>query len=204
MRRAPRHALPVLLLALLAAAACDTGQDHATPHGTPRTTSAPVRLQDRSLPCGGRVEQPVAVSGPRDRLYLAVEELGRGPGTLTAPYRITSADPHRMLGLPIGDIPPTALLLRHGVIVGRAEPDRRAGTVNGANSVGYPVGRRPYTGTSRIGGLCAGTTWADVARRPGDYQVAVVMSVQPDGPPPAGRPGVRPVPLVEATRGLAS
>jgi len=51
---------------------------------------------------------------------------------------------------------------------------------------------------------CTGTTWADVDSRPADYQVVVVMSVQPQGPPSGKTPGVHLLPLLEATGDLVA
>ena len=40
--------------------------------------------------------------------------------------------------------------------------------------------------------------------RPADYQVVVVMSVQPQGPPSGKTPGVHLLPLLEAAGDLAA
>ncbi|MFF4952758.1 hypothetical protein [Streptomyces chattanoogensis] len=205
MRRTLLPAVPALLLAL---AGCGSQSDPVTAvpaHPAPTTTSPSLKQQDRSLPCGGTVERPVVVSGPGEPLRLTVTSLQNQGSSLRTAYRITSGDRKEMLSLPIGEVPPTARLLRHGVIVGRQKPAADTGP-DGRAAIGYPVGRRPYTGTLAIDSLCPGTTWADVDKNPGDYQVVVVMSVQPQGPPSDNEPadGVHRLPLLEAGRGLST
>ncbi|MFF7235860.1 hypothetical protein [Streptomyces collinus] len=204
MRRTRLTALPVLLIALAGCGGQSASTSADRPHPAPTTTSPPLKEQDRSLPCGGSVERPVVVSGPEEPLRLGVTSLRRQGTTLRTGYRITADDPGRMLSLPIGDVPPTARILRHGVVVGRERPVAH-NDPDGRGARGYPVGRRPYRGTLAIDSLCPGTTWTDLDRHPGDYQVVVVMSVQPQGAPSTGRPanGVDPLPLLEATRDLA-
>ncbi|MFD8545532.1 hypothetical protein [Streptomyces sp. NPDC059649] len=204
MRRTLLPAVPALLLVL---AGCG-GQSHAVTaapaHPAPTTTSPSLREQDRSLPCGSTVERPVVVSGPDEPLQLTITSLRRQGSSLRTAYRITSGDRKEMLSLPIGQIPPTALLLKHGVIVGRQKPVAHKGP-DGSPAIGYPVGRRPYTGTLAINGLCPGTTWSDVDQHPGNYQVRVVMSYQPQKAPSDSRPanGVALLPLLEATRDIS-
>ncbi|BDM74637.1 hypothetical protein HEK616_81240 (plasmid) [Streptomyces nigrescens] len=205
MRRTLLPAVPVLLLVL---AGCGSRSDAVTvdpAHPDSTTTSPSLREQDRSLPCGRTVDRPVVVSGPDEPLQLTVTSLRRQGSGLRTAYRITSGDRKEMLSLPIGEVPPTARLLKHGVVVGRQKPAADKGP-DGSPAIGYPVGRRPYTGTLAIDSLCDGTTWSDVDRHPGDYQVAVVMSVQPHGEPSDSRPagGVLPLPLLEATRDLSA
>ena len=205
MRRALLPAVPVLLLAL---AGCGGNSDAATgapAHPAPTTTSPPVKFQDRSLPCGSSIAPPVRVSGPDESLQLTVTSLRRQGSTLRTAYKISSHNRTAALGLPIGEVPPTALLLKHGVIVGRQKPAADTGPVN-TSMLMYPVGRRPYVKTLTVDRLCPGTTWSDVDKKPGDYQVVVVMSVQPDGPPSDKRPadGVHPLPLLEATRDFSA
>ncbi|WP_333772288.1 hypothetical protein [Streptomyces sp. IBSBF 3136] len=168
-------------------------------HPAPTTTSPSLKEQDRSLPCGSTVERPVVVSGPDEPLQLKVTSLRREGSELQTGYSITSDDRKQMLSLPIGEVPPTALLLKQGVIVGRHKPAAEKDP-DGRGALGYPVGRRPYTGTLPIDGLCPGTTWSDVDKHPGDYQVVVVMSVQPQGEPSNSEPtdGVDPLPLLPA------
>ncbi|MGW2636963.1 hypothetical protein [Streptomyces sp. NPDC001348] len=199
MRRALLPAVPVLLLAL---AACGTPSDTGSAAPTHRapTTTPPQKNQDRSLSCGGTVERPV-VSGPDDRLQLTVRSARRQGASLLATYSITSADRAQMLSLPIGEVPPTALLLKHGVITGRQKPAVGNGTVDGRPATGYAVGRHPYTKTLAIDALCPGTTWSDVDNDPGDYRTVVVMSVQSHGRPSTPASGsVHPLPLLEAMR----
>ncbi|MFF4571988.1 hypothetical protein [Streptomyces sp. NPDC001410] len=205
MRRTLLPAVPVLLLAL---AGCGGNSDAVTgdqAHPAPTTTSPPLKQQDRSLPCDSTVERPVVVSGPDEPLQLTVTSLRRQGSTLRTTYKITSGDRKEMLSLPIGEIPPTALLLKHGVIVGRQKPPADKGP-DGSPAIGYPVGKRPYTKTLALDSLCRGTTWSDVDKHPGDYQVVVVMSVQPDGPPSDKEPadGVHKLPLLEATRDIST
>ncbi|MBL1081655.1 hypothetical protein JK359_06625 [Streptomyces actinomycinicus] len=203
MRRLLLPAVPVLLLALTGCGA-DSGTLAGGPvHSAPTTTSPPLKFQDRSLPCGGTVEPPVVLSGPDESLRLTVTSLRRQGSTLRTSYRITSRDRTEALSLPINDVPPTALLIKHGVIVGREKPAADTGPVN-TSALLYPVGRRPYTKTLTVDRLCPGTTWSDVDEHPGDYQVVVVMSVQSPGKPSDGRPedGVHPRPLLEATRDI--
>ncbi|MFJ9869253.1 hypothetical protein [Streptomyces sp. NPDC101165] len=205
MRRTLLPAVPVLLLAL---AGCGGNSDAATgdpAHPAPTTTSPPVKLQDRSLPCGSTIAAPVRVSGPDESLQLTVTSLRRQGSTLRTTYKISSHDRTEALLLPIVDVPPTALLLKHGVIVGRQKPAADTGPVNGA-ALAYPVGKRPYTKTLTVDRLCGGTTWSDVDKHPGDYQIVIVMSVQPDGPPSDKQPadGVHKLPLLEATRDISA
>ncbi|MFF7970859.1 hypothetical protein [Streptomyces sp. NPDC007905] len=206
MRRVLLPAVPVLLLAL-AGCGADSGAvtgDRAHPAPT-TTTSPPLKFQDRSLPCGGTIEPPVVVSGPDESLQLTVTSLRRQGSTLRTTYRITSQDRTEALSLPIIDVPPTALLIKHGVVVGRQKPAADTGP-DGGPALLYPVGRRPYTKTLPLDSLCPGTTWSDVDQHPGDYQVVVVMSVQPQGEPSDSRPtdGVEPRPLLEATHDLST
>jgi hypothetical protein len=205
MRRTLLPAVPVLLLAL---AGCGGNSDAVTGHPAdpaPTTTTPPVKLQDRSLPCGSTIARPVRVSGPDESMQLTVASLRREGSTLRTTYKITSSDRKEMLSLPIVDVPPTALLLKHGVIAGRQKPAADKGP-DGSPAIGYPVGKRPYTKTLTLDSLCPGTTWSDVNKHPGDYQVVVVMSVQPDGPPSDKQPadGVHKLPLLEATRDIAT
>lgn len=205
MRRTLLPAVPVLLLAL---AGCGGNSDAVTgdqAHPAPTTTSPPLKQQDRSLPCDSTVERPVVVSGPDEPLQLTVTSLRRQGSTLRTTYKITSGDRKEMLSLPIGEIPPTALLLKHGVIVGRQKPAADTGP-DGSPAVGYPIGKRPYTRTLALDSLCPGTTWSEVDKHPGDYQVVVVMSVQPQGPPSDKQPadGVHKLPLLEATRDIST
>ncbi|MFF0001650.1 hypothetical protein [Streptomyces avermitilis] len=205
MRRTLLPAVPALLLAL---AACGNQSDtvNADPaHPAPTTTSPSLKEQDRSLPCGSTVERPVVVSGPDEPLQLTVTSLRRQDSTLRTAYSITSSDRKEMLSLPIGEVPPTPLLLKHGVIVGRQKTAADKGP-DGRGALGYPVGRRPYTGTLAIDSLCPGTTWSDVDKNPGAYQVVVVMSVQPQGEPSDSQPtdGVDLLPLLEATRDIST
>ncbi|GAB7029590.1 hypothetical protein AB0G35_25750 [Streptomyces sp. NPDC021749] len=205
MRRTPLLAAPALLLALAGCVSRSAAVTAAPPHPAPTTTSPSPREQDRSLPCGSTVERPVAVSGPDDPLHLTVTSLRRQGSGLRTAYRITSGDRKEMLSLPIGEVPPTARLLKHGVIVGRQKPAADQGP-DGRPATGYPVGRRPYQGTLAIDALCPGTTWSDVDRHPGDYRVVVVMSDQPHGAPSDSRPadGVHLLPLQEATRDVST
>ncbi|MFJ9814229.1 hypothetical protein ACIRU3_02965 [Streptomyces sp. NPDC101151] len=206
MRRLLLPAVPVLLLAL---AGC--GADSDAVNGDPAhpaattTTSPPLKFQDRSLPCGGTIEPPVRVSGRDESLQLTVPSLRRQGSTLRTTYKITSHDRTEALSLPIIDVPPTALLLKHGVIVGRQKAAADTGPKGGAALL-YPVGRRPYTKTLTVDSLCSGTTWSGVDKHPGDYQVVVVMSVQSQGEPSEAKPtdDVRPEPLLEATRDLST
>ncbi|MEU9123899.1 hypothetical protein AB0C96_29225 [Streptomyces sp. NPDC048506] len=205
MRRPLLPAVPALLLAL---AGCGSQADAVTAdpaHPAPTTTSPSLRQQDRSLPCRGTIEPPVRVSRPDESLQLTVTSLRRQGSTLRTTYRITSRDRTEALSLPIVDVPPTALLIKHGVIAGRQKPAADTGP-HGGPALLYPVGRRPYTKTLAIDGLCPGTTWADVDKHPGDYQVVVVMSVQPQGPPSDKQPadGVHRLPLLEATRDIST
>ncbi|MEU6093003.1 hypothetical protein ABZ865_40870 [Streptomyces sp. NPDC047085] len=205
MRRALLPAVPVLLLAL---AGCGGSSDAVTgrpTHPAPTTTTPPLKQQDRSLPCGSTIAPPVRVSGPDESLPLTITSLRRQGSTLRTTYKITSRDRTAALSLPIADVPPTALLLKHGVIVGRQKPAADTGPVK-MSALLYPVGRRPYVKTLTLDSLCPGTTWSDVDKHPGDYQLVVVMSVQPDGPPSDKQPadGVHRLPLLEATRGLST
>lgn len=110
-----------------------------------------------------------------------------------------------MLSLPIGEVPPTALLLKHGVIAGRQKPAAGNGTVDGRPATGYAVGRHPYTKTLTIDALCPGTTWSDVDTNPSAYQTVVVMSVQSQGHTSTPTPGrIHPLPLLEATRDISA
>ncbi|TVL93784.1 hypothetical protein [Streptomyces sp. SAJ15] len=205
MRRSLLPAVPVLLLAL---AGCGADSDAATgdpAHPAPTTTSPPLKLQDRSLPCGGTIERPVVVSGPDESLQLTVTSLRRQGSTLRTTYKITARDRTQALSLPIADVPPTALLIKRGVIVGRQKPDADTGP-DGGPAILYPVGQRPYTRTLTVDSLCPGTTWSDVDKHPGDYQVVVVMSIQPQGEPSDSptSDGRRPLPLLEATRDIST
>ncbi|MGW3151970.1 MULTISPECIES: hypothetical protein [Streptomyces] len=206
MRRAPLPAVPVLLLAL---AGCGGNSDAVTGdqvHPAPTTTtSPPLKQQDRSLPCDSTVERPVVVSGPDEPLQLTVTSLRRQGSTLRTTYKITTRERTQALSLPIGQVPPTALLLKHGVIAGRQKPVAHTGPAR-LSALLYPVGQRPYTKTLPIDSLCPGTTWSDVDKHPGDYQVVVVMSVQSQGEPSDATPadGVHPLPLLEATRDIST
>ncbi|MFF4043890.1 hypothetical protein [Streptomyces sp. NPDC001816] len=205
MRRALLPAVPVLLLAL---AGCGGNSDAVTghpAHPAPTTTTPPLKQQDRSLPCDSTIAPPVRVSGPDESLQLTVTSLRRQGSALRTTYKISSHDRTEALGLPIADVPPTALLLKHGVIAGRQKPAADTGPVN-TSSLMYPVGKRPYVKTLALDSLCPGTTWSDVDKHPGDYQVVVVMSVQPDGPPSDKQPadGVHKLPLLEATRDIST
>ncbi|MGW7386985.1 hypothetical protein [Streptomyces sp. NPDC054794] len=208
MRRALLPAVPALLLAL-ALAGCGTHSDAVTgdqAHPAPTTTtSPPLKFQDRSLRCGGTIEPPVVVSGHDGSLQLTVTSLRRQGSTLRTTYKITSQDRAEALNLPIVDVPPTALLIKHGVIAGRQKPAADTGP-DGSPALLYPVGWRPYTKTLPIDSLCPGTTWSDVDKHPGDYQVVVVMSVQSQGEPSDATPtdGVHPLPLLEATRDIST
>ncbi|MFF8429870.1 hypothetical protein ACF07Y_32920 [Streptomyces sp. NPDC016566] len=206
MRRTLLPAVPVLLLAL---AGCGGNSDAvngapAHPDAT-TTTSPPLKFQDRSLPCGGTVAPPVRVSGRDKSLQLTVTSLRRRDSTLRTTYKITAHDRSQALSLPISEVPPTALLLKHGVIAGRQKPVAHTGPVP-LSALLYPVGKRPYVKTLTLDSLCPGTTWSDVDKKPGDYQVVVVMSVQPDGPPSDKQPadGVHKLPLLEATRDIST
>ncbi|UXY27743.1 hypothetical protein [Streptomyces sp. HUAS TT20] len=205
MRGALLPAVPVLLLAL---AGCGGNADAVTRHPAdpaPTTTTPPVKLQDRSLPCGSTIAPPVRVSGPDESMQLTVASLRRQGATLRTTYKITSSDRTEALLLPIVDVPPTALLLKHGVIAGRQKPAADTGPVN-ASALLYPVGKRPYVKPLTLDSLCPGTTWSDVDKHPGDYQVVVVMSVQSQGEPSDATPtdGVHPLPLLEATRDIST
>ncbi|MGW0882825.1 hypothetical protein [Streptomyces sp. NPDC002671] len=205
MRRTLLPAVPVLLLALAGCGGNSDAVNGDPAHPAPTTTSPPLKLQDRSLPCGSTIEPPVVVSGPGESLRLTVTSLRRQGSTLRTTYKITSHDRTEALSLPIVDVPPTALLLKHGVIAGRQKPVAHTGPVR-LSALLYPVGRRPYTKTLTVDSLCRGTTWSDVDKHPSDYQVVVVMSVQSQGPPsdatPAG--GVHQLPLLEATRDIST
>ncbi|MBV2152501.1 hypothetical protein [Kitasatospora sp. SUK 42] len=168
----------VLLLAGCGSAGSPPGRD-----------SAPIERQKRSLACGTSVAPPVAQSTDSDPVHLVVTAATVDEQGVTLSYRITASDPKTMLTVPIGEVPPTGLLLRDGRIVATTKPAGTPSatdgtpTVNGLPAIGFPVGQRPYEQTLLIDTACPGTTFKDVIADPARYRATVIMSAQNLGMP---------------------
>ncbi|MGW1890583.1 hypothetical protein ACWCP6_10025 [Streptomyces sp. NPDC002004] len=182
---------PALLL--LAACGSDTGAVKNSRPADPASTAPPIERQQRSLACGTTIAPPLAPSGDKDPVRLALTSATARTATgIAVSYRITGSEPTTMLSLPIGEVPPTALLLKGDAIVATQTPAQPS--IDGSPALGYPVGKKPYVKTLRVDLPCRGTTFKDVTEHPDRYRVIVVMSVQNAGMPKDTR-----TPLVDAS-----
>ncbi|MER8182003.1 hypothetical protein [Kitasatospora sp. NPDC094015] len=183
---------------LVLAAACGSTATSATGSKSPgaadpTTTSPPIERQQRTLACGTTIAPPLMESLDSDPVRFTLTAAVARESGVTVSYRITAAAPETMLSLPIGEIPPTALLLKDGTIVATGTPVKPS--VEPAPAIGYPVGKQPYEKDLTVDRACEGTAFKDVSTHPDRYRAVVVMSVQN-----AGIPKDTKNPLVQASR----
>ncbi|MFI9723782.1 hypothetical protein ACIHFE_29680 [Streptomyces sp. NPDC052396] len=179
------------LLILLTACGSSAGTAKSSTTTDPTRTLPPIERQRRTLACGATIAPPLAQSRDSDSVKIAIISAKLSPAAgIAVSYRITGRDPKTMLSLPIGEVPPTAILLKGGIIVA-TQPPATPG-IDGGPALGYPVGQKPYEKTLTVDLPCQGTTFKDVKEHPEQYRAVVVMSVQN-----AGMPKDTKTPLVE-------
>jgi hypothetical protein len=194
--------------AVLAVCGCGSKTASGSSSGVATTTDAALQVfQHRSLACGTGIDGPAQPSGPSDAVQLTIGGTHLNATEIDASYAITTSADHPSheidLTLPIGPTPLTILLLKDGKIVGKQGPPASTGTVDGAPATGYNLSAKPYTGSAKVGQLCPGTSWEQVAANHSRYTVAVLMSRQPQGGPQTSPPpAYLPDPLTVATAAL--
>ncbi|MEV4611309.1 hypothetical protein AB0K43_01720 [Kitasatospora sp. NPDC049258] len=188
--------VPLLVLTAACGSTTTTATGSKSPGAAePTTTSPPIERQQRTLACGTTIAPPLMESVDGDPVRFTLTSAAVRESGVAVSYRITATAPETMLSLPIGEVPPTALVLKDGRIVATETPGKPS--VEPAPALGFPVGKQPYEKDLTVDRACEGTTFKDVLAHPDRYRAVVVMSVQN-----AGMPKDAKNPLVQASRAL--
>ena len=164
--------LGMLAIASMAASECAASSASSGP---------PQAAPARAFPCGSAITGHIASSSPHDQIHPSISTVSCGERNITVSYAISS--PYRDEGIPVpfGPTPPTALLIDAGKIVASqvTQPQAIPSAPSTARTRSSPMLANSISTRPDVHRAMPGDDLAADRQDPAQYQMAVVMSRQP-------------------------